>query len=469
MRWRVRLFCALFGISVISLLLATILNYWFLRTVVDDRIALIQRGTAVGLFLAFSGAFVLAWLASAVMSRKLTEITSVAHLDTDRDLKRSDYQSNEISTADNVFDETIQESGSRVSEHSRNQQLTDIVFSSVSEGILVVDAKGNIRMANDAVRGIFQIKKLVLDCHHVELIRQPDLTKQITTVLAGGGLSRIEIMLNTDPPKTCLSIATPFMAWDEPGVVVVLHDVTSYRWADQIRQDFVANVSHELRTPLTAIRGSTDALLDQNNIEADRRFLEIISRHTIRMERLVSDLLRLTKLDAGQEALNLVPCSIESLFASVQTELALLLEKKKQNILINTKHSSKTFIVDSIKLHDVLKNLVENSAHYSPEETVIELDSFMQDGSLFITVKDRGPGIPDVDLERVFERFYRVEQSRVREPGGTGLGLSIVKHLIGLHRGTVLAENRPGGGSVFTIKLPQEGFKNNEASNQPNV
>ena len=121
---------------------------------------------------------------------------------------------------------------------------------------------------------------------------------------------------------------------------------------------------------------------------------------------------------------------------------------------------------DPTKLHDVLKNLVENAANYAPEDTTIRLSAACgEDNAITICVEDRGPGIPDIDLSRVFERFYRVERSRVRNPGGTGLGLAIVKHLVGLHEGTVLAENRRDGGSVFSVKLPKpSNFKEEEAT-----
>jgi len=223
----------------------------------------------------------------------------------------------------------------------------------------------------------------------------------------------------------------------------------------QIRQDFVANVSHELRTPLTAIRGSVDTLLDQDNVADERRFLEIIARHTARMESLVRDLLRLARLDAGQEALDLIPCSIASLFAEVQTELDSLITSKTQRIDIRITPNPLIITADHAKLHDVIKNLIENAAQYSERDTTIEVTATTDDNEGVIVVGDRGPGIPDRDLVRVFERFYRVEQSRTREPGGTGLGLAIVKHLVGLHGGSVLAANRSGGGSLFTVRLPK--------------
>jgi two-component system, OmpR family, phosphate regulon sensor histidine kinase PhoR len=238
------------------------------------------------------------------------------------------------------------------------------------------------------------------------------------------------------------------------GAVLVLHDITDLRRADQIRRDFVANVSHELRTPLTAIRGYVEALLDEEpDAETTRGFLEIIARHSTRMERLVKDLLRLARLDARQEVLEIAPCDARQLFEAIVTDLAPAIEAKRQEVSIDVAPDACTLEADPAKLHDVLRNLVENAVNYSPEEAQIRLEASRRNGSLVITVADSGPGIPPEDLTRVFERFYRVDKSRSR-PGGTGLGLAIVKHLVELHGGKAAADNQPSGGAVFTVTLP---------------
>jgi signal transduction histidine kinase len=238
------------------------------------------------------------------------------------------------------------------------------------------------------------------------------------------------------------------------GAVLVLHDITDLRRADQIRRDFVANVSHELRTPLTAIRGYVEALLDdRSNAEDTNRFLEIIARHSARMERLVTDLLRLARLDARQEALELSSCDLQQLFNNVVLDVAPTVEAKRQHVTSTVEPDACRITADSGKLHDVLRNLVENAVNYSPEHATIHLEAARRNGIVSITVSDSGPGIPPDDLSRVFERFYRVDKSRSR-PGGTGLGLAIVKHLVELHGGQAAAENRPEGGARFVITLP---------------
>ena len=207
--------------------------------------------------------------------------------------------------------------------------------------------------------------------------------------------------------------ATPVAANGLGGAVLVLHDITDLRRADQIRRDFVANVSHELRTPLTAVRGYVEALTEGDGSGRKRRFLEIIGRHTLRMERLVKDLLRLARLDAGQETLEHVSCALEALFGGVTTELA-------SSIEIAARHhghdrgDAATVTGDPSKLHDALRNLVENATSYSPERSDITGGGSPRD-HMPCRLRYRA-GNPRRGLPRVFERFYRVDKSARAAP-----------------------------------------------------
>ena len=214
-------------------------------------------------------------------------------------------------------------------------------------------------------------------------------------------------------------------------------------------------MSHELRTPLTAIRGYVEALSETDTSPEDSRaFLAIIARHSERMERLVKDLLRLARLDAGQETLDIIACDTRNLVNGVIADVTSALESRDQRIELGIADDARTLHGDPAKLHDALRNLVANAISYSPEHTLVRVDATRVSGFVALAVSDEGPGIPDEDLSRVFERFYRVDKSRARDPGGTGLGLAIVRHLVELHGGTVRAENRSEGGTRVTITLP---------------
>jgi signal transduction histidine kinase len=277
----------------------------------------------------------------------------------------------------------------------------------------------------------------------------------VGTALRGGQAEAVELSMGRGHDRVLLARAAPAGPSGRRGAaVVVLHDITDLRLADQVRRDFVANVSHELRTPLTAIRGYVEALLDESPSEPSRQFLEIIGRHTARMERLVGDLLRLARLDARQEEPELGRVDLRDLVRSVVHELAPLIEARGAVMEVRVDDAARTIRTDGARLHDVLRNLVENAVSYGGEGGHVWIAASVADEGVEIAVADDGPGIPPEDLERVFERFYRVDKSRARNPGGTGLGLAIVRDLVHLLGGTVRAAQRPGDGAEFTVRLP---------------
>ncbi|HVG53866.1 MAG TPA: ATP-binding protein [Vicinamibacterales bacterium] len=423
-------------------------------TEVDAQLAAIRNLTLVALAATIPIALGIAWALSAPLGRRVREIAAVANRYTAGEPSRAsiDYGNDELGTVARVLDSSIQELGRRVDELSRDRARSDAILTGMVEGVLVVSGDGRLQLANRAAQQMLHVDGIAVGRHYLEVIRHPDISAQLTTALGGEDVEAREISLTRDPGRMFLARAAPVAAGGGGGAVLVLHDVTDLRRTDQIRRDFVANVSHELRTPLTAIRGYLEALRDDpSDTENTERFIDIIWRQTTRMERLVSDLLRLARLDARQEVLERVPCDVRQLFQAVVADLAPSVEAKGQRIVVDVPGECRV-PADPAKLHDVIRNLVENAVNYSPDVTEIRLRAHRTDGSCAIEVIDSGPGLPAGDLTRVFERFYRVDKSRSRP--GTGLGLAIVKHLVELHGGTVLAANRPEGGAVFTVTLP---------------
>jgi two-component system phosphate regulon sensor histidine kinase PhoR len=349
----------------------------------------------------------------------------------------------------------------RLNELETDRGRMAAILSGMVEGVLVVDGDGRLRLANDAARRMLNLENDLLGRHYVEAVRQPGVVGQLGGALKGERRPPIEVPLDTvspvGGPRIFRAQATPASA-DGGGAVLVLHDISDLRRTDRVRRDFVANVSHELRTPLTAVRGYVEALMEEPvEPEQRRTFLEVIDRHTARMERLVRDLLRLARLDAQQETANVHSIDVAALFRSASTDLAGRIERQKLQIDINVKPAAAVIEGDSTKMHDALRNLIENAVNYSTVGARIELEAHTDGERVLLSVGDYGPGIPEADLGRVFERFYRVDTSRTRDPGGTGLGLSIVRHLVELHGGRVSAANRAEGGAVFTISLPHRG------------
>jgi two-component system, OmpR family, phosphate regulon sensor histidine kinase PhoR len=429
-------------------------------TEVERQLAAVMRSAVAAFGAGIVAALVLAWATSLMVSRRVRAIAAVAERYAAGDWSRParDYGRDEIGNVARALDTSAREIARRANDLASDRARMEAILSGMIEGVLVVNEQGRVQLVNNAARQMLRLQGVADGRHYVEIVRQPDIAAQIGAALRRLPTDRLELALPREPELIIIARSAPVVFPGAAGAVLVMHDITDLRRADRIRRDFVANVSHELRTPLTAVRGYVEALLDESTDPSEvRRFLEIIGRHTLRMERLVRDLLRLARLDAGQELLEHVPCTVESLFGGVVTELAPALEAREQTVEQRIAADAATVNGDPTKLHDALRNLLENATNYSPEGSAITMASERNGDAIHLIVSDSGPGIPEADLPRIFERFYRVDKSRTRgtrDPGGTGLGLAIVKHLIELHKGKVTAANRPEGGAIFTIALP---------------
>ncbi len=418
---------------------------------------LFATGAALGI--ALVSALAIGWLFSARMGKRVRAIARVATRYRAGDLSPAhlDFGEDELGAVARALDDSVQVVGRQLAEQARDRSRMEAILAGMIEGVIVVDPQGRLQLANDAARRMLKLDDdLAPGRHYLESIRHPAIAELVGAALAGRTPDALQMSPPRDSSRTIMARAAAASGGSGHGAVLVLHDITDLRRADQIRRDFVANVSHELRTPLTAIKGYVEAMSEGDVTPEDsRRFLDIIERHTERMERLVTDLLRLARLDAGQETLDVISCDAGNLIHAVVTELSSALERRHQHVEVAIGSGAERVRADPTKLHDVLRNLVANAITYAPERTTIRVETALAaDGAATLSVSDEGPGIPDEDLARVFERFYRVDKSRVRDPGGTGLGLAIVKHLIELHHGTVVAANRPEGGARVSVTLP---------------
>jgi two-component system, OmpR family, phosphate regulon sensor histidine kinase PhoR len=427
-------------------------------TDVDRQLASVRSLALLGFIVGTIAAIVLTWVFTVPLARRLRAIEDRSRRYAAGNLAPTipDYGEDEIGSVARMLDSLTHDLAARLAGLEADRARMAAILSGMVEGVIVVNEHGRLQLANDAARRLFGIEDSAEGRHYPELVRQPAVAAQIAAALAGRPTASVELTGLGGGDLTLIARTAPVDVSPGRGAVVVMHDITDLRRADRVRRDFVANVSHELRTPLTAIRGYVEALADATP-EESRRFLEIVSRHTLRMERLVRDLLRLARLDAGQELLERVPCAVDALFGAVESDLARLLASRDLRVEREAAQDAATVAGDPAKLQDALRNLLENAANYSPQGGCITMRARRAGSRVLITVEDEGPGIPPEDLTRIFERFYRVDKSRTRggqDPGGTGLGLSIVRHLVELHGGRVWAANRPDGGAIFTIDLP---------------
>ena len=451
-RYRLTIFLTAFGASCLSLLFVAV-------TMAEPLAGPAQSRLLTVMALGVGGALVAALLVSSAIGAPFEARVNAAIEAARRyavgDLRRAapDYGDDEVGEIARAMEHAVHQLGLRVDELARDRTRMVAILSSMVEGVLVVDEQGRLQHVNDAARRMLRMDHGVGNRNYLEAVRHPGIASEIAAVLGGEQSRGLEFSLIRDVDRTFVARVAPVVSAGR-GVVVVLHDITDLRRADQIRRDFVANVSHELRTPLTAIKGYLEALSDEaEDADSRRRFLEIIQRHTVRMERLVSDLLRLARLDAGQEAADAAPCDVRALVNALVTDFEQAAREKSLTVTVSIPAEACNLVVDAAKLHDILRNLLENAIAYTPDGGTIEIAASIAGGRYQLVVSDTGPGIPADDLSRVFERFYRVDKSRAR-PGGTGLGLSIVKNLVGVLQGQVSAANRERGGAVFTVRLP---------------
>jgi two-component system phosphate regulon sensor histidine kinase PhoR len=431
---------------------------WVAQQPLEVSAAFLVRVGLVGVATAAVSAVITAWMASTVVDDRIGDVVTAV-----RALGAGEARAVLAETRGDALGRVaraVNTAGTaldlRLGDLTRDRARLEAVLSGMVEGVIVVNEQGQVQIANEAARQLLRLDASPIGRRYVELIRHPDIAMQITEALQGERPGGLELAIGRDPGRTFIARCSPAITPGSRGAVLVLHDITDLRRADRIRRDFVANVSHELRTPLTAIRGYVEALLDGPALDTETtRFLEIIARHSSRMERLVKDLLRLARLDAGQEPLELAEVSAEGLFSAVAGDLQPLTDARRQSVHVSVTPPALTLRCDPAKLHDVLRNLVENACAYTPEGSRIDLAAIADAGHVRLTVSDTGQGIPEDELPRIFERFYRIDKARSRESGGTGLGLSIVRHLVELHGGQVSAANRPEGGATFTITLPR--------------
>ena len=330
------------------------------------------------------------------------------------------------------------------------------VLTSMSEGVAVVDNRERILFANAAFT---EAVGFTGDCHGrplLDLVRHTSLIEAVERALASAESVRAEVEFGTVRPRTFALTAAPVAGSAARGVVLVLHDVTEIRRMERIRRDFVANVSHELRTPLTTIQGFAETLLGGalDDPKARRKFLEIIRDHAARLGSITDDLLKLSAIEGGSMTFQMEPVRLPQLIEHCIEAVSLKAKARGLEIEGHAAASLPLVRGDSLRLEEVLKNLLENAIQYTPAPGSIRLSAQVQGENAVLCVADTGIGIPSTDQQRIFERFYRVDVARSREAGGTGLGLAIAKHIVEAHAGRLWVESELGHGSRFYVALP---------------
>jgi two-component system phosphate regulon sensor histidine kinase PhoR len=376
----------------------------------------------------------------------------------------------EFITLEKALKSMASELNSRIEAAQAEGRRLEAILNGMSEAVFAMDEKLMLHMVNKQAGILFGIdeKADIRSLSLLEAAHSTELEEAAKSILAGNSPRELEILCHTSGVQRRFRVFASSLSRPEPdaaempgGVVMVLGDITRMYRLEQVRKDFAANVSHELRTPIQVIKGFAETLLaspmnDKNQI---RHVIEIIEKNSRNMENLTNDLLSLVSLeDQGRVRPDMEETDIENILEEAAGSVRFRAAEKKIRVDIQCPPELSVKLNGALVVQALI-NLLDNAVKYSPPSSKIFLEAERQktqrqEGELVISVKDEGIGIPAEHLDRIFERFYRVDRSRSQDPGGTGLGLAIVRHIALLHRGTVEVESHAGEGSVFRIKIP---------------
>lgn len=337
-------------------------------------------------------------------------------------------------------------------------KLLDATLSGMREGLLVVDRDMRVVASNAAAHRLFKLEEGgAISRRLTELTRNPAIYSAFVDALRGQERSGVKVETYGSDRRIFDLRVVPLSTSNDrvpSGAIGVFFDVTRLERLERVRQEFLSNVSHELRTPLTAILAFIETLESgaMNEPETSSRFLEIIRKNAARMHTLIDDILELSAIEAGQVEVQTKQIELAPVVNEVIQSLAA--KALARGISLENQVSPQEFVhADPRRLEQMLTNLIDNAIKFNREGGRVTVSHERGDWER-ILIHDTGDGIPSQHLERLFERFYRVDRARSREMGGTGLGLAIVKHLARAHGGEVKVQSKLGEGSTFEISLP---------------
>lgn len=396
------------------------------------------------------------------IGKRINEMIDILHKIADGDLEQKIHihSDDEIGRLANAFNNVTTRVKSEIVKLQKENNHARAILNSMIEGVIVADKEARIISINPTIEKLFDISKEEAENRFfLEVIRNNDITEVIHTVLEKGESVSQEFSLVWPVQKIFQLNVSPFFDGSKnivSGCLVVIHDITEIRKLETMRRDFVANVSHELKTPLTSIKGFVETLLEGAlyDKENSRHFLEIIQSHTNRLDNLINDLLTLSHIESKEIQLECAEVNLRDLADKILSGFTAQL-KKRSITCYNDIASGVSVQADRDKMEQVFTNLIDNAIKFNKEKGSLKVYSQDFDNKIKIVIEDSGLGIPQKDISRIFERFYRVDKARSRELGGTGLGLSIVKHIVELHGGSVSVESAEGIGSKFFVILPK--------------
>lgn len=418
------------------------------------------------LALIFGIALVIIAAISVFIARKITRpVREIIEVSTD--LANHKYDSRihgkisgelqDLSISVNTLAESLE---TQMFEIKQNEQRLNAIVQNLVSGVMLINVDKQVIMTN---RTMYQIlgETEITGKPFYEVIKSFALSQLIEATFETKTIQQKEIILYFPREMILDASVSPILGenGEITGIILLLHDITQIRHLENVRSEFVTNVSHELKTPVTALKGFAETLLDGAMYDEMllKKFLTIIKEESDRLHRLIMDILALSRIEQNPVPENVELVEVgEVIEQSARTIFEMATEKNIQVIIPEKTIPSVTIETDRDKLQQILINLLSNAINYTPVDGKVEVKLIEQEAEVIIEVTDNGIGIPAKDIDRVFERFYRVDKARSRHSGGTGLGLSIVKHLVENCGGRIEVESQEEVGSTFRVTLPKK-------------
>ncbi|EAC3038895.1 PAS domain-containing protein [Listeria monocytogenes] len=418
------------------------------------------------LALIFGIALVIIAAISVFIARKITRpVREIIEVSTD--LANHKYDSRihgkisgelqDLSISVNTLAESLE---TQMFEIKQNEQRLNAIVQNLVSGVMLINVDKQVIMTN---RTMYQIlgETEITGKPFYEVIKSFALSQLIEATFETKTIQQKEIILYFPREMILDASVSPILGenGEITGIILLLHDITQIRHLENVRSEFVTNVSHELKTPVTALKGFAETLLDGAMYDEVllKKFLTIIKEESDRLHRLIMDILALSRIEQNPVAENVELVDVDEVIEQSARTIFEMATEKNIRVTIPEKTSESVMIeTDRDKLQQIIINLLSNAINYTPVDGKVEVKLIEQEAEVIIEVTDNGIGIPAKDIDRVFERFYRVDKARSRHSGGTGLGLSIVKHLVENCGGRIEVESQEEVGSTFRVTLPKK-------------
>lgn len=430
---------------------------------IDNAISAIWTTLSAILFIILLVSVISAALLSYNITKPINRVINVTKRLQNKDYSariNADYSGEigNLNTSVNALAASLQ---AHVNEIEESEKQLNSILSNLVSGVVLIDDKGFVDLTNHATERFLSKHTSKITGREYSYVFGPLGIDHLIETVIEDNVKRHDEAHIYFPEERILDVhIAPYYSqgWQQRGAIIVMHDITNIRRLEKMRSEFVANVSHELKTPITSVKGFAETLLsgDVPDKETSDQFLRIIYDESERLNRLITDLLELSKIEKQAMPLQITDVNVNEIINNSTQTISKFARDKNITLHLPDDSAEPVHVeADKDRLGQIVLNLVANAVNYTSDNGEIFINVEEHTSKIVIWVRDTGMGIPEESLDRLFERFYRVDQARSRHSGGTGLGLAIVKHLVESHGGNIFVKSVEGVGSTFTVELPK--------------